>query len=150
MKQRFFFLLFFSLAFTSLFAQNNLTQKPLDETVAVNKMLDDQIEAWNRGDLDAYMNISYPKSDSIMMIGHNRVVWGWNNIYKVYQRGFPDTAAMGKLSFEISYMKQLSPEYYFVVGKFIVERATNPLSGHFDILLKKIDGKWYIISDHSA
>ena len=150
MKQRFFLLFLFGMMLNNLYAQKSFSKKLIDETAAVNKLLNDQIDAWNKGDLEMYMNVSYPKSDSIMMIGRTRVVWGWDNIYKVYQKGFPDAHAMGKLSFEISYRKQLSPEYYFVVGKFIVDRTTSPLSGHFDILLKKIEGKWYIISDHSG
>ena len=57
---------------------------------------------------------------------------------------------MGKLSFYIIDVKHLSPEYYFVVGKWFLQRTVGDLSGHFTLLFRKIKGRWYIIADHSS
>jgi hypothetical protein len=57
---------------------------------------------------------------------------------------------MGKLSFDIITVKKLSSEYYYVVGKWMLKRTIGDLSGHYDLLLKKIKGNWYIIADHSS
>jgi ketosteroid isomerase-like protein len=66
-----------------------------------------------------------------------------------YQRSFPDTAAMGKLSFDILQVKQLSSEYFFVTGKWMLRRTAGDLNGLYTLVIRKINGSWKIIADHS-
>jgi len=37
-----------------------------------------------------------------------------------------------------------------VIGKFHLKRKVGDASGPFSLLLKRIDGKWKIIADHSS
>lgn len=119
-----------------------------DET-KIREMLAHQTESWNRGDLEGFMK-TYWKSDSLMFIGKSGVTYGWNNTLNNYKKSYPDRTAMGKLSFDIITVKNLSPKYYQVVGKWHLERSIGNLSGHYTLLLEKIDGEWVIISDHSS
>ena len=48
--------------------------------------------------------------------------------------------AMGKLSFDIILIKELSPEYYYVVGKWMLNRSIGDLNGHYNLLFRKING----------
>ena len=57
---------------------------------------------------------------------------------------------MGKLSFDIIRIEKLSKNYYYVVGKWMLKRSIGDLSGHYDLLLKKIKGQWRIVADHSS
>jgi hypothetical protein len=57
---------------------------------------------------------------------------------------------MGRLSFEIVQIKKLSKEYFFVVGKWMLKRNAGDLSGHYNLLIKLINGEWKIITDHSS
>jgi len=57
---------------------------------------------------------------------------------------------MGKLSFNILQVKKLSNEYYYVVGKWMLKRTVGDLSGHYNLLFRKINGKWVIVADHSS
>jgi hypothetical protein len=57
---------------------------------------------------------------------------------------------MGKLDFNILVVKKLSAEYYYIVGKWHLQRTIGDLSGHYDLLFRKIKGKWIIIADHSS
>ena len=57
---------------------------------------------------------------------------------------------MGQLNFDLLVVKKLSDQYYFVVGKWMLHRKMGDVSGHFDLLLQKINGRWFIISDHSS
>ena len=116
---------------------------------AVRAVMYQQVTAWNNGDIESFMQ-TYLKSDSIMFIGSKGITYGWDSTLAHYKRGYPDKAAMGKLTFELKELKPLSPEYYFVVGKFILERDKGNLSGHFDLLFRKVNGKWYIINDHTS
>lgn len=119
------------------------------EVAAIRGLLQKQTLSWNRGDLEGFMQ-TYWKSDSLMFIGKNGVVLGWQSTLDNYKKGYPDTAAMGKLSFDIIQVKKLSPEYYFVVGKWRLKRTAGDLNGHYTLLMRKIKGQWKIIADHSS
>jgi hypothetical protein len=47
---------------------------------------------------------------------------------------------MGKLSSKIIEIKRPSPEYYYLVGKWMLKRTIGDLSGHYDFLFQKING----------
>jgi ketosteroid isomerase-like protein len=136
------FVALFLLLTTTLFAQS-------DNETAIRKILDEQTAAWNRGDIDSFMN-GYWENDSLMFIGKSGVTYGWNNTLKNYKRGYPDTAAMGKLNFTLIQVKKLSKEYYHVTGKWFLKRTIGDIGGHYTLLFRKINGRWVIISDHSS
>jgi ketosteroid isomerase-like protein len=120
-----------------------------DEEAAVRTLLQEQTEAWNRGDLEGFMK-GYWENDSLMFIGKSGVTYGWQNTLENYKKGYPDTAAMGKLSFTLITVKRLSVQYFFVVGKWHLQRSIGDLQGHYNLLLRKIKGRWVIVTDHSS
>ena len=126
-----------------------LTMAQSKEEKKIRELLSVQTESWNRGDIEGFMQ-TYWKSDSLMFIGKNGVKRGWQVTLNNYKQSYPDTAAMGKLSFDIIKIEKLSKEYYYVVGKWMLNRTAGDLSGHYDLLLKKINGEWKIVADHSS
>ncbi|MBM3413035.1 MAG: DUF4440 domain-containing protein [Bacteroidetes bacterium] len=116
---------------------------------AILTLLDTQTAAWNKGDLQGFMK-GYWENDSLRFIGKSGITYGWNNTLTNYKRGYPDTVAMGKLHFTILVIKKLSPRYYEVVGKWYLKRSIGDASGHYTLLLRKINGNWVIVSDHSS
>lgn len=119
------------------------------DEIAVKKLLIDQDAAWNKGDLETFMS-GYWKNDSLMFIGKSGVTYGWQKTLENYKTHYPDTAAMGKLSFDYVEIKKLSADYFFVVGKWHLARTIGNLDGAFTLLVRKINGKWMIIRDHSS
>jgi ketosteroid isomerase-like protein len=128
---------------------NGLIQAQSKDEKAVKKLLSEQDAAWNRGDLEGFMK-GYWQSDSLMFIGKSGITYGWQKTLDNYKKGYPDTAAMGKLNFEYIEMKQLSENYFFVVGKWHLTRTVGNLDGAFTLLLKKINNTWMIVKDHSS
>jgi ketosteroid isomerase-like protein len=126
----------------SVFSQTN------DET-EVRNVLGKQNAAWNRGDIDAFM-VGYWENDSLMFIGQAGVTYGYKKTLANYKKNYPDTTVMGKLTFTLIQLKQLSPEYFHVTGKYYLTRTIGDASGHFTLMFRKINGKWVIISDHSS
>lgn len=124
------------------------TAQTNDET-GIRALLQTQTESWNRGDFEGFMQ-TYWKSDSLMFIGKNGVVWGWQKTLANYKQSYPDKAAMGTLSFDIIQVKKLSNDYYYVTGKWLLQRAGDTPSGHYTLLLRRIAGSWKIVSDHSS
>lgn len=140
MKNVFLFLLLFVSIKT--FAQQSDEEK-------IRGVLAAQTDAWNRGDAEGFMQ-GYWKSDSLLFIGKSGVTRGWEKTLANYKKGYPDTAAMGKLSFDIISVKQLSPDYAFVIGKWMLKRSIGDLSGHYTLLFRKRKGLWTIVADHSS
>ena len=123
--------------------------KEKNEDVLIRKLLHTQTLAWNRGDIEGFMQ-TYWKNDSLMFIGKTGVKWGWDETLSNYKKGYPDTTAMGQLSFDIIQIKRLSVMYYSVVGKWMLKRTIGDLNGHYTLLLRKIKGRWVIVADHSS
>lgn len=119
------------------------------DSATIRGILDRQTQAWNRGDKEAFMH-GYWESDSLMFIGKNGVTYGYNKTLNNYRRNYPDTAAMGKLTFHIMEVKRLSDNHYFVLGKWMLQRSIGNLNGHYTLLFRKINGEWVIVADHSS
>lgn len=126
-----------------------LSQAQSADEKSIREILSDQTEAWNKGNLEDFM-AGYWKSDSLLFIGKSGVNNGWQKTLENYQKGYPDTTAMGKLNFDLLELRQLSPEYFFVVGKWHLQRSIGNIGGHFSLLFNKINGKWKIVADHSS
>lgn len=136
-------LLIFTIAVTlSCFAQS------ADEK-AIRTILSEQTAAWNKGNIEEFMN-GYWNSDSLMFIGQNGVTYGYNNTLMNYKRNYDSPDKMGILSFDLIKVQRLSSDYYFVVGKWHLKRNAGDVGGHYDLLFRKIKGKWVIVSDHSS
>jgi ketosteroid isomerase-like protein len=131
------------------FAQSKTVGPKDGDETAIRELLTKQIEAWNHGEIDRFMK-TYWENDSLMFIGKNGITYGWTNTLNNYKKNYPDTTTMGKLSFDILLVKRLSFEYFYVIGKWHLQRSMGDLSGHYTLLLKKIQGKWVIITDHSS
>ncbi len=131
-----------------LFFASTLAAQSRDEK-AIRQLLNRQTADWNRGDVERFMK-GYWENDSLMFVGKSGVTYGWTNTLNNYRKGYPDTASMGKLSFDIIKVKRLSKKYYFVVGKWFLKRSIGDVGGHFNLLFEKINGDWVIIADHSS
>ena len=135
-------LFFFMLPVLYSFAQST-------EESAIRQTLGEQVQAWNEGNIGRFMK-TYWENDSLLFIGKSGITYGWQNTLNNYKRNYPDTIAMGKLSYNILRISRLSPEYFYVVGKFHLQRSIGDLNGHYDLLFRKINGRWVIIADHSS
>lgn len=138
----------FLLTLLCLFVSLASTAQTKDE-LAIRKILSEQDVAWNRGDIETFMQ-GYWKSDSLMFIGKSGITYGWQKTLDNYKANYPDTTAMGKLDFEYIEIKRLSAIYFFVVGKWHLSRTIGNLNGSFTLLFRKIKGKWVIVKDHSS
>ena len=116
---------------------------------AIRNILAQQTIAWNQGNLDAFRK-GYWKSDSLVFVGKSGLTYGYRQTLNNYKKNYPDTAHMGKLQFDILAINRLADNYYFVIGKFMLQRSVGNVSGHFTLLVKKINGQWLIINDHSS
>jgi hypothetical protein len=132
----------------SFIALGSMAQVNKDEKAILN-LLNNQTVAWNKGNIDEFM-MGYWNNDSLMFIGKSGVTYGYKNTLNNYKKNYSDSAQMGKLFFEIMSVKKISPEYYWVLGKWFLKRSVGNAGGHYTLLFRKIKGKWMIIADHSS
>lgn len=116
---------------------------------AIRQLMQQQTDAWNQGNIRSFMD-TYWQSDSLLFIGKNGITYGWQATLDRYKKSYPDTVAMGKLQFKLLEFKQLAPDLCFLVGKFHLERSIGDLQGHFTLLIRRVNGAWKIIADHSS
>ena len=131
-----------SLTLLTLSAQNKDEQ-------AIRNILRNQTQNWNKGNIEAFMQ-GYWQSDSLLFVGKNGPKYGFQTTLENYKKSYPDTATMGKLNFEVLKVEQLSPNRYFVLGKWMLKRSIGDVSGFYTLLFKKINNQWVIVVDHSS
>jgi ketosteroid isomerase-like protein len=115
----------------------------------IRNLLHQQTLAWNNGHLEEFMK-GYWNNDSLMFIGKSGITYGYQNTLDNYKKGYANADQMGTLKFDLIKVQRLSPEYYFVVGKWHLTRKAGDVGGHYNLLFRKIQGKWVIVADHSS
>ena len=139
----------FTLILTLLFIFNNLhaQEKNKNNSIIISH-LNNQEKAWNSGDIELFMQY-YWKNDSLKFISKNGITYGWQNTLNNYKKSYKTKEEMGNLSFSIQEIKQLSRKYIYVIGKWELTK-TNPSSGFFTLIWKKINNQWVIVADHTS
>lgn len=141
-----------SLLFVSLWLVCGLQAQSLKKSDrnAILQVLSQQEGCWNKGDLECFME-GYWRSDSLMFIGSRGLTYGWQQTLDNYKKGYPDKAAMGKLTFEILHIKATGKKAALVIGKWMLTRPEKgDLAGHFSLVWKRINKEWVIVADHSS
>lgn len=116
---------------------------------AIAKVLDDQRQAWNRGDIDSFM-LGYWKSDSLIFVGKGAPLYGWQSTIDRYKKSYPGKTAMGQLTFDIIQVKVLDDRNAFVLGGWHLKREKDAPGGYFTLWFRKINGEWKIVCDHTC
>jgi len=91
-----------------------LAQPDTKELSAIRQVMQLQQEAWNRADLNAFME-GYWNSDSLKFIGKNGISYGWQTTLDNYKKGYPTPEAMGKLTFTIVTLEMTSKTSAFMM-----------------------------------
>ena len=116
---------------------------------AILKVLSTQQAAWNRGDIDTFMQ-GYWKSDSLLFVGKTAPTHGWQATLNNYKKSYPDKAAMGTLTFDILKVDLLDATNAFILGGWKLKRANDTPGGYFTLWFRKINGEWKIVADHTS
>ncbi len=122
-----------------------------DSATDIKQVLDDQVAAWNRGDVGAFMQ-GYEDSPSTTFVG-SAVTKGHAAVLARYLKNYPTKEKMGTLRFSDLDVNVLDAGYAVVVGRFHLDRgkeAGGEAKGIFTLLFRRTDGGWKIILDHTS
>ncbi|MEO2091079.1 MAG: nuclear transport factor 2 family protein, partial [Gemmataceae bacterium] len=110
----------------------------------VKAVLTQQADAWNKGDLDTFLD-TYWKSDDLVFFSGGTVSKGHKAVSDRYHKRYKaDGKEMGKLTFTALEVEMLGTDAAMVRGKWKLEmKAENP-DGLFTLIVKKLPGGWKI------
>ena len=116
---------------------------------AVEAVLRAQEEAWNRGDIDAFVE-HYWRSDDVTFSSGGKTTRGWTETLNGYRERYPTAEAMGHVAFGNLEITPLGDAAALVLGEWKLEREDDPLGGNFTLVFRKLDGRWVIVHDHTS
>jgi len=137
-------LLFVSLP-ASMFAQDSSV------SAAVNSVLRQQVDAWNRHDLESFMSGYWNSPDLIFFSGAQKTA-GWQPTLERYRKSYQSEGQqMGKLEFSDLNIQPLAPDAAYVLGEFhlTMPDGTTP-HGLFTLIFRKFPEGWKIVHDHTT
>lgn len=113
------------------------------------EILDRQAAAWNRGDIDAFMD-DYWKSDQLSFSSGGETTCGWQATHDRYVRRYDTPEKMGRLTFGDLVCRVLGGNAALVRGNWRLARSKGDLGGNFSLVFERIGGRWVIIHDHTS
>ena len=140
-----YFLVAAILGSTSLSAQSS---RP-DITLEISAVLKMQQDAWNRGDIDAFMN-GYSRSDETLFVSGDDVTRGWQKVLDRYKKKYSDRAKMGTLTFSNLEITPLSNDSAVALGSWKLNRANDQPHGRFTLIFRRLPEGWRIVHDHTS
>jgi ketosteroid isomerase-like protein len=115
----------------------------------IRSVLQAQQVAWNRGDIDAFMN-GYARSASTVFISEDTVRRGWQTVRDRYRKKYSNRAKMGTLTFSDLEITLLSSDSAVASGRWKLKRANDQPHGRFTLILKRLPEGWRIVHDHTS
>jgi uncharacterized protein (TIGR02246 family) len=109
---------------------------------------------WNRGDLDAFVD-DYLPGDSTTFIGSRGIVRGPRAIRAGYAPLFAAGAVRDSLSFVILDVDPVAPDVVNLIGQYTLARRVGGRDsvtsrGPTSLLVRRVQGRWRIVHDHSS
>lgn len=109
---------------------------------------------WNRGDLDGFMG-DYLSSDSTTYVGGRGLVRGPAAIRASYARLFTGEVTRDSLSFVILDVDPVAPDAANLIAQYTLARRVGgrdsvTARGPTSLLMRRVDGRWRIVHDHSS
>jgi len=118
-------------------------------TAQIRSVLRAQQDAWNRGDIDGFMN-GYARSASTVFVSEDTIRRGWETVRERYRKKYSDRAKMGTLAFSDLEIMLLSPDAGVVLGRWSLKRANDQPHGRFTLIFKRLPEGWRIVHDHTS
>ncbi len=113
---------------------------------AIRAAMQDQEQAWDAGDIDAFMQ-GY--SDSICFVDRRGMECGKATVTARYRSHYPDRKAMGDLTFGITEVRPAGGDHAWVTGNWELRRVADTIGGGFSLLWERERAGWRIVRDHT-
>jgi len=133
------------LCVTSVFSQT----KAAKDAKAIQTVLDAQCAAWNRGDIEGFMD-GYERSEKTVFVGGDNVTRGWQTVLDRYKRNYDSREKMGTLTFSDLEITPIGNDAALVLMRWHLQRAKDEPHGRSTLIMRRTKQGWKIAHDHSS
>jgi len=127
-------------------------QNGANDSGAIQAVLDAQIAAWNRGDVEGFMD-GYWNSPEFIYVGNKQVTRGWQSMLDRYRQLFksPGAGPMGTLQIDEIQISFLGKDAALVWGTY---RVVNPdgkrRGGLYTLVMRRFPEGWRTVYDRTS
>jgi beta-aspartyl-peptidase (threonine type) len=117
----------------------------------IRQLLDAQVLAWNRGDLEGYMS-GYWNSEELTFFSGATESGGWKSALERYRQHYKKTGSpMGRLDFSNVRIEAVGEGMAFARGRWRLRLPNGSTrNGLFTLMLRRFPEGWRIVHDHSS
>jgi len=116
----------------------------------IRAVLDAQVEAWNRHDIEGFMK-GYWRSPELTFYSGATTVSGWDETLARYRKRYLGAGnEMGNLEFTDLRIEMLGDSAAFVRGRFHLKMTSGESGGLFTLTFRKFQDGWKIVHDHTS
>jgi ketosteroid isomerase-like protein len=115
----------------------------------IRAVIQAQQDAWNRGDIDSFMN-GYARSRSTIFVSEDTVTRGWQTVRDRYKKKYSDREKMGTLTFSDLEITPLGPDSAVGLGRWKLKLLKDQPHGRFTLIFRRNADGWRIVHDHTS
>ena len=131
-------------------AQAVAQKKGPSDVEQIRAVLDRQVEAWNRRDLEGYMS-GYWRSPELTFYSGGTRTSGWDATLERYRKSYQSEGReMGHLEFSDLKIEMLGPRSAYVRGRWRLKMSSSEPGGLFTLIFRNLAGGWKIVHDHTG
>ena len=119
------------------------------ETDPIRAVLEAQAVAWNRGDIDGFME-GYARSPKTTFVSGNEVRRGWQTVRDRYAKKYDSREKMGTLTFSGVEITRLGDDTAIALGSWSLQGKDDQPHGKFTLLFRRLPEGWRIVMDHTS
>jgi uncharacterized protein (TIGR02246 family) len=118
----------------------------------IQAVLDRQIGAWNRGDVEGFM-AGYWQSPDLVYVANNKIVRGWQSLLDYYHQAFnaPGGKEMGVLELAEVEIVVLGNDAALVWGRYrVTTKDGKTRGGLYTLIMRKLPEGWLTVHDRTS
>lgn len=117
---------------------------------SIRNVLDSQVDAWNRGDLDGFMK-GYWNSDDLVFCSGGTITKGWQPTLDRYRKRYQEEGrAMGVLAFSDVHVDVVTNDVAIVRGRWRLQLPGSNPEGLFTLKMARFGNDWRVVYDHTS
>lgn len=121
-----------------------------DTKKAIESVLDQQVAAWNRGDINGFMS-GYWNSPELIYVGNTKVTRGWQTLLDRYEElSKASGGQIGTLELQETQITVLSKDSALVWGTYRVLQPGQDRKGLYTLVLRRFQAGWRTIYDRTS
>ena len=115
----------------------------------IREVMAAQVAAWNRGDIDGFME-GYARTDTTEFVSGDKLTRGWQTVRDRYRKKYGSREKMGRLTFSDIKVSLLGAHAALVLGRWQLAGPKDKPHGIFTLLFRRTPAGWRIVHDHTS